>query len=77
MPSRESRAAICFCAASAPAVHWRIADSVAVPPASAIRSASDGFLSTTIIRWPIAIAARSPSTNPRHAAAPSSGATGD
>jgi hypothetical protein len=41
-----------------------------------MRSASDGFLSTTIIRWPTAIAARSLSTQPRHAAAPSSGATG-
>ena len=32
--------------------------SVAVPPASAIRSASEGRFSTTIIRWPTAIAAR-------------------
>ena len=58
-----------------PLPHRRLGRSA--PPASAIRSAREGFLSTTIIRWPIAIAARSPSTKPRHAAAPSSAATGD
>src|SRR5688500_13934483 len=70
MPSRESFAAICFCPASDAAVQPRISDSLAWPPASATRSASDGCRRTTIIRWPIATALRSPSTKPRHADAP-------
>ena len=47
-----------------------MSDSLAWPPASATRSARDGYRRTTIIRWPITTSLRSPSTNPRQAAAP-------
>jgi len=53
-----------FCEASAAAVQLRYCFSVASPPARATRSASEGLLSTTIIRWPSATRGLGPPASP-------------
>src|SRR5205807_567158 len=53
-----------FWAASAVAVQRRSCFSVARPPARATRSASEGLLSTTIIRWPSATRGLGPPASP-------------